>query len=136
MATTMAISPDGRTFAYGLENRVIHIWNMDKKTSTRISMASITGVQSLSFTTDGRWLASVGEHDVIRIWNSSTGECKKEIRCQGGWKVKISGDGQWIAVGNLYRDVRVWGMKSGRLIHNFERDSNTATRDISHISGL
>ncbi|KAK0375527.1 hypothetical protein CLIM01_07134 [Colletotrichum limetticola] len=158
MATTMAISPDGRTFAYGLENRVIHIWNMDKKTSARISMASNADVHSLSFTTDGRWLVSVGRHDVIRIWNSSTGECKKEIIYHGAYYpdcqeiatwgrsagnevevqkfhsdnvsiMTMSKDHRQIASASSSGQVTIWETKTGARTYIFDADSVDAKGD-------
>ncbi|KXH31971.1 hypothetical protein CSIM01_02523 [Colletotrichum simmondsii] len=132
LVETMAISLDGRTFAYGLRSGVIHVWSMDKEISTRTLRANNNGIDSLSFTTDGRWLASGSESDKIEIWNTSTGERKKEIRFNGRGIVKISGDGQWIASGNS--NVSIWNTKSGDLIWDLKCDFKRSGRSASSSS--
>ncbi|KAK1465499.1 hypothetical protein CCUS01_07617 [Colletotrichum cuscutae] len=130
VVTTMAISPDGRTFAYALENKGVHIWSMDKKISTRTIMADIDNRVSLSFTTDGRWLASSSENVNIKIWDTLTGDCKREIdngQLVGG--VEISGDGQLIASWSFA--VYIWETKTGRLVRKLENRGYSWFRSIN-----
>ncbi|KAK1447635.1 hypothetical protein CMEL01_09474 [Colletotrichum melonis] len=129
VVTTMAISPDGRTFAYALEDKGIHIWSMDKEISTRTIMADIDDGVSLSFTTDGRWLASSSKNDNIKIWDTLTGDCKQEIYNEDVQEVEISGDGQLIA--SLNFNVYVWETKTGRLVHKLEYNGYRLLRSIN-----
>lgn len=123
VVTTMAISPDGRTFAYGLESGLIHVWSMYKEVPTHKFRADTGKISLLSFTTDGRWLASVSSYGSghPKIWNTSTGECKKEIRHWCYKFMAISGDGQLIAFATHH--VFVCDTNSGQLIWTLECDS-------------
>ncbi|KAI3549286.1 hypothetical protein CSPX01_02394 [Colletotrichum filicis] len=129
MVTTMAMSPDGRTFAYALENKGVHIWSMDKEISTRTIMADIGRVVSLSFTTDGRWLASSTIDDNIKIWDTVIGDCKQEIDSEDIWGVEISGDGQLIA--SYSSPVHIWETGTGRLVRELEDTDKILPRCIN-----
>ncbi|KAI3539245.1 hypothetical protein CABS03_12327 [Colletotrichum abscissum] len=158
VVTTMAISPDGRTFAYALEDKGVHIWSMDKEISTRTIMAGIDDGVSLSFTTDGRWLASSSNKDNIKIWDTLTGDCKREIYhayayypdCQeiATWGrstghdvevqkfhadnvaiIAMSKDHQKLASASSSGQVTVWETKTGAHTHLFGANSADAKGD-------
>jgi len=67
---------------------------------------SVTG---LAVSPDGKWLASEGEDQRIRIWRIATGECVAEPRpAHGeGRGVAFSPDGQWLVAGGAYHGFSV-----------------------------
>ncbi|KAL0769256.1 hypothetical protein CaCOL14_008564 [Colletotrichum acutatum] len=133
VVTTMAISPDGRTLAYDLGKKGVHIWSMDKEISTRTIMADIADTFSLSFTTDGRCLASSSRSDKIKIWDTLTGDCKQEIDHEARRGVEISGDGQLIAAWSSA--VHNWGIKTSPAIYILETKTGRLVRKLEH-SGM
>src|SRR6202012_124837 len=76
------------------------------------------GVGSLTFSPDGRYIAS-GSHDrTIRHWDAKSG---KEIRKLEGHSrsvasVAFSPDGSYIASGSADMTIRLWDAKSGKEI--------------------
>src|SRR5262249_18223849 len=71
---------------------------------------------SLAFSPDGKFLASGGYDNRIRLWNPDTG---KEVRILEGHKsyvncIALSADGKWLASGSQDHDLRLWEVGTGK----------------------
>ena len=68
------ISPDGRTFAYGLANGTVHFVNI----ATGKSVAGLQGhaaqVLRMAFSPDSRRVVSTGDDGIAILWNPATGQ--------------------------------------------------------------
>jgi WD40 repeat protein len=91
-------------------------------TDTGGHTARITGV---AFTADARYLVSVADDKVLRIWDLQTGTMARTIRGQssigqGGklYALALSPDGQWLAVGGWTDDdeIRLYNFTTGVLV--------------------
>ncbi|SCV57406.1 uncharacterized protein FFB14_15140 [Fusarium fujikuroi] len=69
-------------------------------------------VDALSFSPDGRFLASASDADDVRIWNASTGThlMSLEAESQPCTAVVFSPNSQYLAVGYDDRRVRIWDL--------------------------
>jgi len=80
------------------------------------SMRHVSAVRTLSFSPNGRLLASAGEDKTIRIWDV---EKRREARRLSGhtrsvFAVAFSPDGKLVASGGFDRTVKLWDVATGR----------------------
>ena len=85
-ARVMALSHDGRKLAVGSEGLVglgigyleqCYLFDLEANTKARLIPAP-RFLNSLDFSTDGKWLASGDRHN-LRVWKLETTECVKDI---------------------------------------------------------
>jgi len=78
-------------------------------------------VLHVSFSGDGRLLASGGADCVLRIWDVHTGTPKHICRGHRSHILQVSWSptAEWIATGDLDGQVKVWDPKTGKLKSNF-----------------
>jgi WD40 repeat protein len=79
-------------------------------------------VYSVSFSPDGKTLASGSYDNTIKLWNVETG---KEIRSLKGHKgevisVSFSPDGKTLASGSLDKTIKLWNVKTGKEIRSLK----------------
>jgi hypothetical protein len=114
-----AISSHGNLLALGSEGEVV-IWDLQTGCEVR-RMEHGAWVSGVSFSPDGRFLASGGGDGVVRVWDIESG---REVRRMehGAWveSVSFSPDGRFLASGGRDGVVRVWEVGSGREVRRME----------------
>ncbi|KAG0275145.1 WD_REPEATS_REGION domain-containing protein [Linnemannia exigua] len=120
-------SPDGETFAVGLHDGSIEIF--DTTTWTRIRAFSDpvfaskmttrdTGdVIDLAYSPTGEYLVTSSEHDKLGVWNYHTGQLCRTLEGHpgGAIAVTVSPDGKQIASTGHDMMVRLWCFQTGEL---------------------
>ncbi len=109
-----AISPDGSLLALIVEKEILLVAIGEKTLLWSKRMEGHTGsVLSVSFSPDGKFIASGSGDNTVRLWDVSSG---KEIRRMEGhtdWvrSVSFSPDGKFIASGSEDGTVRIWRVR-------------------------
>lgn len=71
----------------------------------------------MSWSADGRCLASVSSHGTIRLWDPGSGSCTDNIKGPRVHALAWSPDGHWLASGNEDKTIWLWNANSGTCAH-------------------
>ncbi|KAF8945442.1 hypothetical protein BGZ47_002637 [Haplosporangium gracile] len=124
-ASGCAYSPDGKTFAVGLHDGSIEIYNTATWTRIRTFsdpvFASDIGIQAegdvihLAYSPKGDFLVSGSERNILGVWNYHTGELCRSLEGHPGGitSVAVSLDGEHIATSGHDKTVRSWILHTG-----------------------
>jgi tricorn protease-like protein len=126
----LAWSPDGKTLAVG--RAVISLWDVESGKAVKTLEGHPDFVRALTFSPDGKRLASASMDKTIRIWDRETGKeafvLKPEgfaFYADGEWvtapirlpatAAAFSANGKFLATAGADRIVRVWDAEAGTL---------------------
>ena len=119
--TSVAFSPDGKTLAIAGYDNWIELWDPSAGKKIRRWETPEGCVVGLTFSPDGRWLASGGTHDSIVHLTGKRAQAAKlaifEGLPYGASSIAFSPDGRYLAAGGYGTDaVYLWEVASGKAI--------------------
>lgn len=87
-------------------------YNSNIKESCFIPNGHTGAIQSVAFSSNGKWLLSYGYDEFIRVWNAKTGAPKNAFLLEDVTSVGFSKDGKWAVSGSVNGDIRIWDVEN------------------------
>lgn len=109
---SVAIAPDGKTFASGTYIGPIKLWNIASGMNTKSIGSSDDFRLSVAFSPDGKTIASGGQ-TTIKLWDVASGTNTKTLSGHSGGVISIafSPDGKTLASASMDNTIRLWRVK-------------------------
>ncbi|WGV26771.1 protein kinase domain-containing protein [Halotia branconii] len=146
---TFTISPDGKTLASnGVidilgkrdNDKTIKLWNLETGKQIRTFIGHSDSVNSVTFSPDGKTLASGSgsfsftlnnannsNDKTIKLWNLETGKQIRTFIGHSSWinSVAISPDGKTLVSGSSDETIKLWNLETGEQIRTFTGHSES-----------
>jgi WD40 repeat protein len=111
-ASNLAFSPDG-TFLVGTAGPRLRVWDLMANREVAVHKRGPKHFQGLSFTHDGRYLATVSNDETVRIWDARTWDEHTTYTWKIGALLNISfaPDGLRAAAGSDKGQIVIWDVE-------------------------
>lgn len=102
----------------GGSDALVRLWNIAAGECFKSLQGHTSWVRSVSFSPDGRTLASSSFDLSIRLWNMQNGQCFQILQghTSGIRSVSFSPNGQTLASGGFDLSIRLWNVANGQCI--------------------
>ncbi|KAG5483314.1 hypothetical protein LSCM1_04857 [Leishmania martiniquensis] len=118
-----AISPDGRFFGVGLQNNNVQLFFADSMKPYLSLFGHKLPSTSLSFSTDGTLVASVGMDKSLRFWGTDFGDCHRAIHAHDDYitQVEFLEDTHYVFTVSMDGSVKQWDGDNWTMIQLFRQ---------------
>jgi hypothetical protein len=130
LVRTVAITGDGKAVAWATWNKTVTLWDVSTGQERARLHAVSAELNPLTFTADGRVLASFVPKDAtVKLWEVTTGKERVALegRVAGVQSLAISPDGRTLAAGSEDGTVKLWDVSTGK-----ERATLRSGADVIH----
>jgi WD40 repeat protein len=111
----VVFSADGRALIVA-STQSIQIWNLAGTEEKLVLAGHPRGVPGITFSPDGKLLASCGKDRAVRLWDTGRGGVQRTLTGFGSsvQSVAFSADGSLLATGDDGGSIQLWDVSDGR----------------------
>jgi len=122
----------------------IRIWDVQNRKCEKVLDGHTSDVWSVSFSANGKHMASVSYDKTIRIWDVQSGKCEKVLEGHTDHikSVSFSADGKYLSSDSHDETIRVWDVQSGKCEKVLDGQSSSLSalnllyRSSFHVQGF
>ncbi len=134
-----AFGPDRKVIASSIGDKnvtlraVAHAGGPGRTLSTRTG-----GVYSAAFSPDGKWFASGGKDNAVKLWETGTGRQLSSVDAGLGWTTALafSPDSRLLVAGGLNGGIKIWEIESARVLSALEGHGGSVNALVFRADGL
>ncbi|MGH6827215.1 tetratricopeptide repeat protein, partial [Methyloceanibacter sp.] len=122
----LVLSPSGEIAATGsYDEKAVRLWDLKKSELAADLKAHSDHVVAVSFSPDGKHLASGSYDGTVVLWDATSRELIRKFEPKTGkvYSVAFSPDGKVLASGHDEGDIKLWDVASGRLLQSLKADA-------------
>jgi WD40 repeat protein len=95
----LTVHPSGRSVAFGRDNGILHIWDLERRRELLQWRAHGQGINTLAASPDGKYLASASSEGAVKLWHWDSSVEERELDPGVGpiHQVTWSRDAHWLA---------------------------------------
>ncbi|HEX8142872.1 MAG TPA: hypothetical protein VF553_09770 [Pyrinomonadaceae bacterium] len=111
---SMALSPEAGTVAIADKNNNVELWRVGPSNAEPLRLDAGTAmVSTMTFSPDGRRLATVSADKTVRVWDVASGVQVKQLHPELQLRVlTFSPDGEMLAGGGSRGGIAIWSLNS------------------------
>ena len=128
LVEALVFSPDGHYLAVGTR---VGLYLYEVETMSPVALwATERGVFGVTFSPNGKWIATSDWDGLIKVWDIQQGRCVTRIETE--WNhFTFSPDNQWLATSaSATGTVNLWDPESGELLEKFSCESEKGGRSM------
>jgi WD40 repeat protein len=120
---SLAIGPSARWFASGASDSTIKFWTPSGM-QLRTIFADQGFLSGLAISPDGKQIASSGERNGVKLWDTRTGVLLRALQAQheAVFGVAFSPDGRLLASSSADRTLSLWDVRTGEEVQTLASD--------------
>jgi WD40 repeat protein len=117
-STKLVFAPNGETLATAFRDGSVTLWDsatLMEKAKLRSSKRG-QDVADMKYSPDGKWLAVVGDADVV-LWNLATEKEERRLPQKGARNIAFAPDSKTLACAGKYL-IRLWDITTGKELYS------------------
>jgi WD40 repeat protein len=108
----LAFTPDDRTLVSGGDDKIVHVWDLEKGAELASLKGHTGSIKDISFSMDGKQMASIGKSEII-VWDTAAWQLLTSLPIKGtGLGVKFLPDNTLLSI-SVAGEIRIWDVASG-----------------------
>jgi eukaryotic-like serine/threonine-protein kinase len=115
-AGAVAISPNGRWLAVGVDGRenAIYLWDLPARTPPVLLRGHTSDIRALDFSRDSQWLASGSDDQTVKVWAMPQRRLRATLRGHRSdlRSVGFVGDGPMLVSGDVQAEIKFWDLNA------------------------